>query len=175
MYTSTRLHLEFFHDMDHVKQEQSAQLISELSKGQTSHESRMVPLEPDDVLEKYLGLLATKKTDFAGYISAAPLVDFKDYKMSKVGSLVVAETHQNEGVGSILVKTITKRLETEKIIPFAFCNLRSVFAFFKAGYKPVSEGDLPPGQHSPYGNLGVFYPWHIPKPVPYSIPDHRDH
>lgn len=153
---SREISLRYFAELETSEQAETAVLISDLTHSQMCKNNKVAPLEPEDVMGKYLGLIATRDDEFAGFIGAEPRFKFKAYVMSKVGSLIVAEAHQQLGLGTILVHDMTQTLVNEGVVPFAFHNPASGFAFFKSGYIPAIRGDLPKNQVSLYDNQAVI-------------------
>ncbi|HSW99475.1 MAG TPA: GNAT family N-acetyltransferase [Patescibacteria group bacterium] len=127
------------------RQESFAELISGYTKGYFGETPpQMIPVEPEAVLQKHLGVIALGDNEtFRGYVGAKPLETHDNVVMSEVGTLLVPPEFQKKGYARLLVGRITAKLATDGVTPYAFCNPLSEGVFKRSGYKEVGPRAIP--------------------------------
>ena len=153
-----QLSVEFLEDVDPAKQQKIANLVAVLSHSQLSEKQRIIPLSPEDVFQKYIAMVALWEGEFMGFVGASDPIPHEQTLLCKVGSLIVPPGYQGQGIGSELIWDVTEQLISEGKDPYAFANPVSLKAFTKIGYVPATDGQLPIGEFSPYGNTSLVLP-----------------
>lgn len=137
------LEIKNFNSIEIDKQYEIATNIEDYTNGKTNEQPQMLPVTTEEVFKKYLGFVAFKENDFAGYISSNIPEEWNGNKMSEVGSLWVPYKHAKQGIAHFLVENCTKELDDLGIVPFAFCNSLSLNIFKDNNYKESLEECIP--------------------------------
>lgn len=148
------IELHTFRRLPTELQQQFALEISSETFSQFAAEQKIIPVEPESILQRELGLVALQNDLFAGYVGATKLND----QYAQIGTLVVLEQHQGLGIGAQLISDITKQVIELDLQPYTFCNPSSQLSFKKAGYTPALPSELPPGANSQFNNQPMIYP-----------------
>lgn len=125
-----------------------AKQIENYTNGKTGEQPQMLPVSCEEIFNKYLGLVAIKEKEFAGYISSNNPIEWKGNLMAEVGTLWVPKEHSKQGIGHALVEKCTESLNGLDILPFAFCNNKSLPIFKDKDYKEDSEVSIPESAYS---------------------------
>lgn len=104
---------------------------------------QMLPVDPEALYNKFLGVVASIDGEFSGYIGAMNPTEHQSRAMAEVGSLWVEPGMRMHGIGSMLVNTASHLLLLEGIHPYAFCNPHSIGVFERNQYHPATLLDVP--------------------------------
>ena len=140
--------LRLFNSLPGEVQAETAGLISAYTKGELGEKPQMLPVEPIDIYQKHLGVVALRDDVFSGYVGATNPIRHNELKMLEVGSLWVPEQHRGKGVAHSLVSFITKSLLQLGETPYAFCNPLSKPIFIELGYVEGMPELIPPAAYS---------------------------
>ena len=148
------IELRTFKGLPDYLQEQYASEIAAETQSKFEAEQKIVPIEPEAVLQREIGLVAVHNNVLVGYVGATKLNDTH----TQIGTLLVSEQNQGSGIGAMLVSDITERVTKDGLQPYAFCNPNSQSSFEKAGYVPALPGELPAEAQSHFNNQPMIYP-----------------
>lgn len=150
------MNIHHFNELPTDQQLDIAELVSHETKSLHGAEQKIIPIDPEDVFLKDIGMVALRNNTLLGYIAASR--SDLDGRFTKVGSLVVPSQFQGLGVGNELISAITKEVVQFGSTPFAFCNQNSQSCFAETGYTGALPEELPPDFRSPFGNQPMIYP-----------------
>ncbi len=137
------LEIQLFSELPEPLAVQTADILSAYTKGELGEVPQMLPVEPTDIRNKYMGFVALQAGAVAGYVGAMTPEIWNGKPMVEVGSLLVLPEHRKQGIAHKLVAVVTKSLTAEGDIPYAFCNPKSKTIFADAGYINAAYGEVP--------------------------------
>lgn len=137
------LELHDFNNLPALLQEDVAEHVSAYTNGKAGEQPQMLPLSPEAILSKHMGIVAFSDDTFAGYIGAAIPENHNGVMMPEVGSLWVPETFRKQGIAHKLVKIISGKLIAIDELPYAFCNPLSSTIFTNLGYSRAAVEEVP--------------------------------
>lgn len=148
---NTTFHI--FNELSDSMQHEIAQHISDYTYGKLGEKPQMLAVKPEDIMKKFLGIVALQTATFAGYIGALEPETHNTQSMLEVGSLYVPATHRKQGIAHGLITTISKQLDANGHTPYAFCNPDSILIFNEEGYENAEAGEVP---ESAFGLCGTM-------------------
>ena len=137
------LELHIFGEMLDDEQFKIANLVSSYTKGELGESPQMLPVTPEEIFGKYLGVVATKDGIFAGYVGATKPALHNGLYMPEVGSLWVPKAYRKMGIAQAIVQCISITLDVTGHIPYAFCNPLSSGVFKHANYEEAASDEIP--------------------------------
>lgn len=147
------IELRTFSELSDTEQVKFASQIAAETQAKFMAEQKIVPVEPEAILQREIGLLALHNGRLAGYVGATNV----DAAYTQVGTLIVLEYNQGSGTGKQLVVGITELVVGEERLPFAFSNPNSQPSFEFAGYTPAKPRELPPKAQSQFNNQPMIH------------------
>lgn len=132
-----------FGDLHPNAQVSIAEQVSEYTNGKLGEIPQMLPVSPQTVMQKRLGVVALHKGKLAGYVGATNPIAYSTTEMLEVGSLWVPDRYRENGIAHALVGSITSTLVRKQYLPYAFCNTLSLPIFKSAGYDEVCSKSVP--------------------------------
>lgn len=147
------IELQTFEKLSSNLQQQIAWEASCETNNKFMAEQKIVPVGPDTILQRQIGLVALHNKAFAGYVSAQKL----NNKYTQISTLLVPEQYQGSGIGNLLVSNITESILAIGYRPFAFCNTDSLSSFEKNNYLPIPLDELPVNTRSRFSNQTMIH------------------
>lgn len=124
-------------------QQDIADQVSEYTKGNMGEKPQMLPVDPSDVLDKFVGYAALENGQLAGYMGAVTPEEHNLVVMSEVGTLWVPEQYRGQGIAHALINIVTADVVGKGIKTYAFCNPLSQSIFEERGYEITGLESVP--------------------------------
>jgi N-acetylglutamate synthase-like GNAT family acetyltransferase len=132
-----------FSELEIAMQNDVALNVAAYTNGQLGEIPQMLPVQPEDVFNKYVGFVALQDKSFIGFVGSAEPIEWAGMLMPEVGTLLVQKEYRMHGVANSLVRVISDYLLGEGLQPFAFCNSKSNSIFRRNGYLDAVNGEIP--------------------------------
>lgn len=132
-----------FGTLDPDLQASVANQVSDYTNGKLGEIPQMLPITPEAVMQKQLGVVVLHESTFAGYVGATNPIFHNDTSMLEVGSLWVTGEYRKKGLAHVMVSSITRKLVERQYLPYAFCNSLSLPIFKSVGYVETCSKSVP--------------------------------
>ncbi|HVV66727.1 MAG TPA: GNAT family N-acetyltransferase [Candidatus Saccharimonadales bacterium] len=117
---------------------------------------KIVPVEPENILERQLARVAFKYDTLIGYVGASEPQPHQEFDMTRVGTLCVWPEYRGQNIGPRMLEDLTSAIRRRSQLAYAFCNPCSIRTFKGSHYVEAQPGELPAGSASPYGNQAMI-------------------
>lgn len=124
-------------------QEDVAAQVAAYTLGGCGETPQMLPVQPEAIFGKQLGVVAMDGTALAGYVGATAPQEHGGLAMTEVGTLWVPKAYRQQRVAMGLVAVISAGLADAGQTPYAFCNPQSRPVFTQSGYSEATPDEIP--------------------------------
>jgi len=140
--------IQLFSELPEAQKAEVAKLLSAYTNGELGEAPQMLPVSPEDIYNKHIGLVALESGAAVGYVGALAPETWSGKPMSEVGSLMVLPAFRRQGIAHKLVGAISHIMAAVGELPYAFCNPSSIGVFGESGYAEAVAGEVPPSAFS---------------------------
>jgi GNAT superfamily N-acetyltransferase len=125
-----------------------AAYVSAFTESPDGQAAELLPLRPDEILARRLGIVACVNNTFVGYAGRRDEpTDFE--RRVEIGPFVVHPGHRLQGHGRALLTRLSHEVVSQGQIPFVLGNQANMQNLRTAGFLPVTWEDLPPNTYRP--------------------------
>ena len=144
-----------FEELEPGQQLEIVRSVAEYTQARAETE-KIIPVEPEHLLEKQLARVAFKYDTLIGYVSASEPQAHQEFDMTQVGTFCVWPEYRGQNIGGRMLEDLTSALRRRFQLAYAFCNPHSIGTFEGLHYVEAQPGELPIGAVSPYGNQAMI-------------------
>jgi hypothetical protein len=131
-----------------AEQAKVAQYVSEFTQSPDGQAAELLPLQPEEILARSLGVVACIDRAFAGYAGRRD-EGMPAEKRVEIGPFVVDPQQRYRGHGRALLTKVAHEVTSQGQVPFVLGNQDNMRNLTTAGFKPVGWDELPDNTYRP--------------------------